>query len=163
MIKRDGYELVFIQRRIAPQAAETVERIIPEGTLFITDGSGQYLFIPKKPEWTGEGLPPVGAVCEVSSNDGAWSQARIKFIGDRYCVYQYVHQEDRSSDQLFEISMYLTVMRFRLIRTPEQIAADERKAEVNALTEIIGGMPYVRDHYLAERLYCAGYRKQVNP
>lgn len=92
---------------------------------------------PRPAPWTGEGLPPAGTVCEVSSHQGAWAKAEIRYIGKRFCVYQYVLQEGYSADQLNEVSLYLTVMRFRPIRTPEQIAEEEREQAAIELHQTI--------------------------
>lgn len=117
-------------------------------------------YIAIKAPWTGEGLPPVGMACEVSSNEGGWAKAEIKYLGERFVVYKYLPQEGYGPDHQTEISMHLTVMRFRPIRTPEQIEAEERKKVIQEMRDAA-----LKNLQLDpfEQLYDAGYRKQVAP
>lgn len=109
----------------------------------------------KRP-WSGEGLPPVGVVCEFKSpSSGGWLKARIIFVS-AWTVVLYVffeHDEHCYSVSAFEKGN----LKFRAIRTPEQIAADEREAAVNGMLcyDALGGSR----RGLAEALYDAGYRK----
>lgn len=109
--------------------------------------------------WTGEGLPPVGhAVCEyrgahqwdvwtVVNIFAEWGEGsrRVVFIdfGDGW-------REERDPE------------RFRPIRTPEQIAAEEREATLTDIALLMGKDPErPRIRKMAAILYDAGYRKQV--
>lgn len=102
--------------------------------------------------WNGEGLPPVGTVCEWKEKTGfQWVKAKVLFITDSSVVMQ------RSDG--FEWQMMTTRTVFRPFRTPEQIAADERESAVNGMLcyDALGGSR----RGLAEALYDAGYRKQA--
>lgn len=74
-----------------------------------------------KPAWNGEGLPPVGTVCERSFLDPEltrWSTATILCHG-RNTIYYRDHNG-------VEWSHYINDLQFRLIRTAEQLAAEQR-------------------------------------
>lgn len=70
--------------------------------------------------WSGEGLPPVGVECEYQDSFDDWHKVEITghsklgvcFVADGCSGENYVKKESK----------------FRPIRTPEQIAADERAA-----------------------------------
>lgn len=131
----------------------------------------------KRPEWNGEGLPPVGTVCEFAGFNPEETLPSDPIIGDRVTVI--AHFKSGSIDVAaftffvppeFE---YLQVAQgaygcFRPIRTPEQIAADKRLHEIrNALTAINSKVHFpndlVRGNILAaavEAMIDAGYRKQ---
>lgn len=104
------------------------------------------------PAWSGKCLPPAGVVCEWEheANKGAWHKAEIKYIGSAYVIV--------ADFAGIEQHYYLRSMKFRPIRTPEQIAAAEREAAVNGMLcyDALGGSR----RGLAEALYDAGYRKQ---
>jgi hypothetical protein len=112
-----------------------------------------------QPQWTGEGPPPVGTVCESSKCEGVWEQCKIlahseMSYGEQVVVFQ-------AGDEItFSNPKY-----FRPIRTPEQIAAEEQEkgilqmahdsgqwwkseTDVKCLPPIFGAM------------WKAGYRKQ---
>lgn len=96
--------------------------------------------------WTGEGLPPVGAVVEASLPE--WTGATVIAHGYNFGFKVAVLQvEDRiitKSDGL------------RPVRTPEQVAAEEREQEINEIASILThNGTFFED---AERLYNAGCR-----
>jgi hypothetical protein len=130
-----------------------------------------------KHAWNGEGLPPVGTVCEyfflqtptlgneigtIICRDRVWVKAEVLFHhfdgGRVYAVinapgYGYRGCSDTTGEM------------FRPIRTPEQIAAEERRSAIDALAEELGGhwseeakAPH-RD--IAAYLHDIGYRKQT--
>lgn len=118
-------------------------------------------------EWDGEGLPPVGIDCE-----WLWSST----IGEYVAVRVVGHDEDRavvrfiSSDRKGEYDSdrqhndYGYPI-FRPMRTPEQIAAEERKVAIDEMLALdnypkgalAGGLMSRRA--FCEALYDAGYRK----
>lgn len=115
--------------------------------------------IPIPPKWNGEGLPPVGTVCEFLKHnsppapEGQWTVGDIRYVSDCTVIIggdrcEHVHHPRNCS--------------FRPLRTPEQIAAEERQKDLDSLTHDlyrdIGMEP--RD---AEILFNKGYRKQVQP
>lgn len=83
------------------------------------------------PAWSGEGLPPVGTVCECRLPDKlthkySWVEAKVIW-----------HNGPTECAVIKSTSALSWCDEFRPIRTPEQIAADERTHEIrNALTSI---------------------------
>lgn len=113
-------------------------------------------------EWNGEGLPPVGAEFEgrfADYDDGrsSWAWGRVLAHGQRRIFYV-----DRTGD---EWSHAPADMEFRPIRTPEQIAADEREKAIEEMRRdtTVTGVARAIQYDQAERLYELGYRKQVQP
>ena len=117
------------------------------------------LVIPRpSPAWSGDGLPPVGVVCEWEheANKGAWHKAEIKYIGSAYVIV--------ADFAGIEQHYYLRSMKFRTIRTTEQIAADEREAAVAAMLELDPYLPNTTLGMMSRADFCrtlhdAGYRK----
>lgn len=93
----------------------------------------QFVQVTVGPEWSGEGPPPVGTVCDLQHSTWSeihWEKRKILYLGDVYLI-----TSDPDSDE--EKSSYVKEMKFRPIRTPEQIAAEERLHKVrNACTNI---------------------------
>ncbi|MFJ2455396.1 hypothetical protein ACIOWK_27290 [Pseudomonas protegens] len=145
------------------------------------DFSGPVLDYGPK-EWSGEGLPPVGTVCE--------------FAGGTHCPDDPFDKDLKQGDQVTIIAHFkcgdFTLAAFtfdpknpdrgmvqveqgnygcfRPIRTPEQIAAEERDAELNEMIRSIKELrhhSYGVDHLTMLKLheqvcidlYAAGYRK----
>lgn len=102
-------------------------------------------------KWNGEGLPPVGTVCQHEGriDDREWLEVKViahtEKRGYEVAVFEY---ED--------IVTYSTARYFRPIRTPEQIAAEEREKGITEMRRqwSLGGE---RDKFAA--LWDAGYRK----
>lgn len=123
---------------------------------------------PSSPAWNGEGLPPVGVVCEAiyNSHGAEYHKAKILAHDDGTIVFRWIDGDScgliaEYKDECPEVRGYAW---FRPIRTPEQIAAEERETAVDALCyEIIMhyGYPKGAEQYrlLAEKLHDAGYRK----
>ena len=124
---------------------------------------------PTTPSWSGEGLPPVGVVCEVRNKTPGycafpWEKCTIALtkIGANGCV------QICTIDHRGDFAIYypeVDIIEFRPIRTPEQIAASEREAEINAMKEIaIEAFKLSRNgdditSVIPVALYDAGYRK----
>ena len=118
------------------------------------------------PAWSGEGLPPVGVVCEVRQktpyeSSFEWEECRIAMINTGADGLPQVCTIDKRGD--FAIYYPATdIVEFRPIRTPEQIAADEREAVVTYMQCIIGGcfdsQSIASPHEISEKLYEAGLR-----
>lgn len=102
--------------------------------------------------WNGEGLPPVGTVCELRKKDGGWGQATINYMSTTTCVWLW----DNGNPDQREWACEPWNMEFRKIRTPEQIAAEEH---ANAIRELIERTDYILDETAAEAVLAAGYRK----
>lgn len=113
----------------------------------------------KTPAWNGEGLPPVGTVCEIHHNtwaEGLWEVRNVLWVGKTNIV-----TETRDGK---ELNGLLEKLSFRPIRTAEQIAAEERRKENLYLADELAGyndrQTSEEDFQLAEYLYDNGYRKQ---
>ena len=115
--------------------------------------------------WNGEGLPPVGTVCELYYGQGEHGTVKILAHAERLGVPVAVYQDDD------EFGAYTSEL-FRPIRTPEQIAEEARIAELNLMVGAIKDYPGGRhgvDHMTQLKiheeacinLYDAGWRKQV--
>lgn len=125
--------------------------------------------IKRPEEWNGEGLPPVGTVCELvrpnemtdSFSDFLETGSRVSIIahfqsnGGMVAAFTYQGcgketQVDKGSEE-----------NFRPIRTPEQIAAEERKQAIYEMSMAANAVGHMLGytHELINCLYDAGYRK----
>lgn len=114
--------------------------------------------------WNGTGLPPVGAVCEIHGTVGqelrdekfSWRRVEIiahtNFGGDDVSV---------GRDVACATLGWGIATKFRPIRTPEQIAAEERKAAVDEMRAMFKFSDAQQEMLRAVcySLYDAGYRK----
>lgn len=113
-------------------------------------------------EWPEEGLPPVGTVCEFKSA-GHHSDPEYQ-----WCIYhglmscggyivEYHHHTSPGMTTCAPFDPALTS--FRPIRTPEQIAAEEREKAIDEMAAIYKSNyeGHVKDG--CQALYDAGYRK----
>ncbi|MND90446.1 hypothetical protein D3C81_834320 [compost metagenome] len=120
---------------------------------------------PVEPGWNGEGLPPVGTLVEASfacEDFEKWHDGVCVAVGEdpegreNFCVVQCGKK----------IAMYRDeAKRVRPRRTPEQIAAELRKAEITAMADDIAAYadhsdPGEKHFRLATFLIDNGYRKQ---
>lgn len=129
------------------------------------------------PAWTGEGLPPVGTVCEFAGFNPEETLPTDPRIGDQVTVIAHFMSGSFEAAAFtfyappeFE---YLQVAQgaygcFRPIRTPEQIAEEEREAAHQELMHHIAGYmgrdnPHSADDGLAQYLLDHDYRKQSLP
>lgn len=127
---------------------------------FIDAEPETYIPIQAEQEWSGEGLPPVGLVCEHScddnktdSSDGGWKEVKIvghhQFLNDEYLCAVWVSGT--------EVSYSSEGEHFRPIRTPEQIAAEKRDAAIKEMQRLVGSC----NTFPFAELYDYGYRLQV--
>lgn len=133
-------------------------RILPKNEKFVAR--------PSSPAWNGEGLPPVGAVCEYSLNafmpDAPWYSCEVRYVLDNdqdpdadgwEAVIWCPHLEKEQVARADRFS-------FRPVRTPEQIAAEERDKAVEEMHDLVGDIEKIPTWTDALRaLYDAGYRK----
>jgi hypothetical protein len=104
--------------------------------------------------WAGEGLPPVGTVCECRSTltGDDWKEVEI-----------LAHFKAPGAVAAFvPTSGYRQVAQaiagcFRPIRSPDQIAAEERKGAIHEMVDHLKRWTSVQE--LCGHLYDAGYRK----
>lgn len=120
--------------------------------------------------WTGEGLPPVGMVCEFQFLEESHQFKAELVHGHRVTViahyagvtgrmvaaFTFDYEDGNARDV-----ESATEAHFRPIRTPEQIAAEERELEIIEIERVAMSGGTVKT--MAEALYDGGYRKQVKP
>ncbi|WP_054077222.1 hypothetical protein [Pseudomonas amygdali] len=114
------------------------------------------LALPLPQVWNGEGLPPVGTVCErrfLYVEGSSWRQITICFIGEQKIFYR-----DEAGEEWANLPDDL---RFRPIRTAEQIAADERAAAIEEMWTTYWQPDTPTAKAGLGLLWDAGYRKQV--
>ena len=109
-----------------------------------------FVYRQTTPSWSGEGLPPVGVVCEWKEKTGfQWVSAEVLFISESSVVMKRADG--------YEWQMMTARTAFRPIRTPEQIAAGEREAAVDEMHKLyMEGAKHSGGLYA---LYDAGFRK----
>lgn len=103
--------------------------------------------------WDGEGLPPAGTVCELRNvaAETGWSQATVAFASRNVIVWDWAGEPAING----LCTAYAHAVEMRPIRTPEQIAADERTKAIDELVKVT-----CINRGEAARIYDAGYRKQ---
>ncbi|QUI41136.1 hypothetical protein [Pseudomonas aeruginosa] len=103
--------------------------------------------------WDGQGLPPVGAKCLTDRNDFLREVTILCHGKTRTFVFDHVSQE--------EICLVLKDRVFLPIRTPEQIAAEERRKSILHLANLlIDSRGQCNEYSQAESIFDAGYRRQ---
>lgn len=109
---------------------------------------------PKQPQaWSGDGLPPVGTICE----------ARILLPGHSNYLWrrcEVVYQNDEmSQSELLVVDIEKTTARwadeFRAIKTEEDIARDQRESAIRDVMDIA----QVDCRVTAARLVDAGFKR----
>lgn len=109
----------------------------------------------KASAWNGEGLPPVGTVCENAAG-GEWRKVFIvahdSVDNEQRAIFRFV-----GGDQYSYFGEHAEC--FRPIRTPEQIAAEERLKAIDEMAAVYKSNfeGHVKDG--CQALYDAGYRK----
>lgn len=83
------------------------------------EGMDGVVVTARPPAWSGDGLPPVGAYIEWLSDQYGWLGGRV--VGHDGMVTVVSHNDGYTGCHAHEV---------RPIRTPEQIAAEEREAAV---------------------------------
>lgn len=127
--------------------------------------------------WNGEGLPPVGAVCEWAGCTFAPEDPREPdlHVGDQVTIIAHfkdgefdlaaftfnpqIHNPDRGTAWVNQGAHGC----FRPIRTPEQIAAEEREAAIESMFQIACSPEGVSLKKAIGLIYDAGYKLQVSP
>lgn len=125
-----------------------------------------WILVERRPAkaWSGYGLPPVGTVCEILSTpepNGLWCKGIILYISNSSCVWAWdINQIDLCANT-FD-------MQFRPIRTPEQIAADQRLHDIRnvctAISKTLDGLHESQELtavMIIEAMLDAGYCKQA--
>ncbi|HBO2375072.1 hypothetical protein I5L81_11685 [Pseudomonas aeruginosa] len=110
--------------------------------------------------WDGQGLPPVGIEAEViwDGADIAYFRAKILAHDEDRVVFRWCEGESKGQYGSYAVLKFGSLPAFRPLRTPEQIAAEEREKAVGDMAMSIQGVPYQYPTLYA--LYDAGYRRQ---
>lgn len=125
------------------------------GHYWVKWAEGRQYIVHRKPidtTWNGTGLPPVGCEIEYHSPKNGWTRGEYvgQFHGD-----MVVGCNETGVIGLCQAGSV------RPIRTPEQIAAEEREKAIAAMVAgPLSGRISARES--AEALYDAGYRKTTN-
>lgn len=109
--------------------------------------------------WNGEGLPPVGTVCDCRVIAGAeWTRCEI-------VAHKYHDGNAYAIAFVDENTVMLSCgIRFRPIRTPEQIAAEDREKAIEEMWAVYWKPEVETAMEGLGLLYDAGYRKvEVKP
>lgn len=102
--------------------------------------------------WDGQDLPPVGIECEFSLNLGSIGWAKGRVIGHDGVFAVISHKGKYHPRNEHSV---------RPIRTPEQIAAEEREKAINQMISDAGYVdPKIGTFVAMRNLYDAGYRRQ---
>ena len=108
-------------------------------------------------QWNGEGLPPAETVVELRTVSAKtdWAKAKIKFASRNVVVWDWDGEPAISG----LCTAYAHAIEMRPIRTPEQIAAEERERVIDTMVK---SCPYPGSGCTridCAALYDAGYRK----
>lgn len=119
---------------------------------FIDAEPETYIPIQAEQEWSGEGLPPVGMVCEYQTwTNREWRQTKILAHHLGFAVHSWsVEGDDMEVDAA-------PAQDFRAIRTPDQISAEKRDAAIKEMQRLVGSC----NTFPFSDLYDYGYRLQV--
>lgn len=124
---------------------------------------------PAAPTWNGEGLPPVGTVCQVTKNNKhefltQFNGKHVRIVahddsapGNPVAVFRVLGETKRTEADYHG----LVASCFEPLKTAEQIAAEEREKAITEMAVLMDRDPnsdYIRMR--AGILYDAGYRKQ---
>ena len=109
-------------------------------------------------EWDGEGVPPVGTVCEYRLNEyDVWFTCKIIYVlsGSDHCFVAWC--DHLGSDQFLTFASEHYKLQLRKIKTPEQNAAEERQQAIDEMKNLTVRSSICK--VLMGVLYDAGYRK----
>lgn len=108
----------------------------------------------KSKEWDGEGMPPIGTVCEYycTNISNEWRKCEIVAHYHEYVV---------AIDEGYKEAVLKHPRMLRPIKTPEQIAREERQQAIDEMLSLLHSYSTFKDAMGV--LYDAGYRKtEVN-
>lgn len=109
----------------------------------------------KAAEWAGEGLPPVGAVCE-RNYGGEWKKTTVCGHSPDGKSWAAFYDDDKAG--------WLGAAGFRPIRTPDQIAAEAKEAAITVIeNRIMARMGDLNVRNLAEDLHALLQEMAVKP
>ena len=109
-------------------------------------------------EWSGEGLPPIGVACQVTPHNDVWGFSTLE---TRPCSVIAYHADFAWIDlggPGVPLATRIDKVDFTPIRTPEQIATDQREKGISELLSVaLAADPNSQD--VCAAIYDAGYRK----
>lgn len=106
--------------------------------------------------WTGDGLPPVGTVCDVTPHNTIWGFSVVDTYGCTVLAYHDDFVWVDIGTPGVPVATRIDKVDFAPIKTHAQIAAEERDAAIEEIEDMIAGFSYRK---CAELVYDAGYRK----
>lgn len=175
----DGYDFALSTAADwngAPELKGTVRFASRDGLGRFKDDTGMYPqigrssweVIAERPvSWAGEGLPPVGTVCEWK-HAGQWLKVEVAYLSEWLIVLRDTRKADSSLIDSEGVEIAIDHWKedapvFRPLRTPEQIAAEEREKAVcvmhGLVLEKVGRVSEQFQLEICSALYDAGYRK----
>lgn len=125
---------------------------------------------PKPKQWSGpqDGLPPIGTICEVRQiyRDGEWKIREIIYISYHNLI---------TADGVLEYHDDCRSVEFRPIKTPEQLAAEQRETAIADMAKVLPGAkhecwtcnpdgsvkPYENTYEILGLLVDAGFKREV--
>lgn len=113
-------------------------------------------FIPRRSEWDGTGVPPVGTICECggTSGDSVWGVCEIKYVSGNVVVWKWEWQE---ADQ--ECTAYTHAVSFRPVKSKtkdelvDELVVKALKGRIYASSETIDDLVSVLKGGL-KSIYC---------
>ncbi|WP_073667463.1 hypothetical protein [Pseudomonas aeruginosa] len=110
--------------------------------------------------WDGQGLPPVGTVCIVEPHNTMWGFSSTSGYERKILAYYGEYVWLGHAETPLETTR-IDKVDFRPLRTPEQIAAEERRKSILHLANIlIDSRGQCNEYSQAEAIFDAGYRRQ---
>ena len=109
---------------------------------------------PKVVDWDGVGRPPEGTVCGLWYKGCDQGECTVLFMGAEVGVFKSHAFDHEQHGDLVHYSFY------KVENSTEEKEVQERKKVIAEMTTIAGGQYSPRDS-IVQRLYDAGFRKQV--
>ncbi|HBO6815973.1 TPA: hypothetical protein L4857_005817 [Pseudomonas aeruginosa] len=127
------------------------------GTLTCNVSAEREATFEAKPQdpWNGQGLPPVGTVCIVEPHNTMWGFSSTSGYERKILAYYGEYVWLGHAETPLETTR-IDKVDFRPIRTPEQIAAEEREKAIEEMCFAEETLTVKQ----AKALYDAGYRRQ---
>lgn len=126
------------------------------------EGPGSWLFVERPTRWNGEGLPPVGTVCEWqwSVGEKGIEYVTVKVVGhdEGLAVMRLMTGPRKGEYGTSPNEKICGMYPLRPLRTPEQIAAEKRKAAIDETVKrfALSSYPDVPWHDLFAQMYDLG-------
>ncbi|HBP5289076.1 TPA: hypothetical protein OTR98_004845 [Pseudomonas aeruginosa] len=147
---------VFSKRPSGYMSREGYEGEGEDGSYHVFSEFWEWLDKP----WNGQGLPPVGTVCIVEPHNTMWGFSSTSGYERKILAYYGEYVWLGHAETPLETTR-IDKVDFRPIRTPEQIAAEERSKECDRIFVILSSVEREGNRSdMAEALYDAGYRRQ---